>query len=92
MFLLLATFSIATPVGVGIGTGLTEADSSVLMNTTNQYVIAVLEAISAGMFVYIAFFELLLKEQSKPKDWQLWQAVACTVGAVVISAILALFH
>ena len=59
----MATFSLITPVGIGIGIALTETstDESDLQNAA----VSILQGLAAGTLIYVVFFEVLEKERAK---------------------------
>ena len=59
----MATFSLITPVGIGIGIALTETatEESNLQNSA----VAILQGLAAGTLIYVVFFEVLEKERAK---------------------------
>ena len=60
----MATFSLMTPLGIGIGAALTETVSE--GNDGSRTVpVAVLQGLAAGTLVYVVFFEILEKERAK---------------------------
>ena len=59
----MSTFSLITPVGIGVGIALTEtaSEDSSLQNA----VVTVLQGLAAGTLIYVVFFEVLEKERMK---------------------------
>merc|ERR1711992_254357 len=55
----MSTFSLITPVGIGIGIVVTESS-----NIEGSFV-AILQALAAGTLLYVVFFEVLEKERVK---------------------------
>ena len=60
----ISTFSLMTPLGIGIGMALTETVSGE-SDGSRTVVVAVLQGLAAGTLVYVVFFEILEKERSK---------------------------
>ena len=59
----MSTFSLITPVGIGVGIALTEtaSEDSSLQNAA----VTVLQGLAAGTLIYVVFFEVLEKERMK---------------------------
>ena len=59
----MSTFSLITPVGIGVGIALTEtaSEDSNLQNAA----VTVLQGLAAGTLIYVVFFEVLEKERMK---------------------------
>ena len=76
-------FAVMSPVGAAIGTGLTEgsAGHAGAMNIAS----AVLQAISAGVFLYVTFFEVLGREVGC--DHNILKVILILVGYAVIAVI-----
>ena len=74
---LVFTFSMATPVGVGIGMAVAEAG--------DIYEI-IFSSIAAGSFVYIACSEVVVEEFSIPGN-RYWKLLAFLVGASIITCL-----
>ena len=58
------TFSLMTPLGIGIGAALTETVSDG-HDGSRTVPVAVLQGLAAGTLVYVVFFEILEKERAK---------------------------
>ena len=58
------TFSLMTPLGIGIGAALTETVSEG-QDGSRTVPVAVLQGLAAGTLVYVVFFEILEKERAK---------------------------
>ncbi len=57
-------FSIASPIGMGLGIGLADMPPSLNGDIANS----VLQGIAGGTFLYITFFEVLPHELNQPKN------------------------
>lgn len=68
--------SVVSPLGVGAGIILTSHTNSVALTTAA----AVLQAVAVGTFVYVAFFEILVKEFSNGENGGIVKATATVVG------------
>ena len=71
-------FSLMTPIGIGIGVAISEKDSSQGQNIAT----AILQSISAGVFLYVTFFEVLHKEVGR--DHSVLKVLAMVVGVGVM--------
>ena len=56
------TLALISPIGAGIGLGLTESAEHV---STQAAVITVLQGLATGTLIYVVFFEIIEKERSK---------------------------
>jgi len=70
-------FCIATPLGIGIGWIFASDDD------TEQKVALILQALSAGTMIYVAFFEVIARERTKPAN-KLLQLAAIFLGYAVM--------
>merc|ERR1712198_417431 len=68
-------FSLASPIGVGIGIGMEDLPSSLPHDIAN----GVLQGIAGGTFLYITFFEVLPHEMNVPSH-RLWKVVFVVLG------------
>ena len=59
----ISTFSLITPIGIGIGIAVTESS-----NLEGSSSVAILQALAAGTLVYVVYFEVLEKEREKKRD------------------------
>lgn len=74
---LVTVFACATPLGVGIGMALAQAD--------DIYEI-IFSSIAAGSFVYIACTEVIVEEFSIPGN-RYWKLLAFILGAAIITSL-----
>jgi zinc transporter 1/2/3 len=58
----IATLALISPIGAGIGLGLTETAQELSAQTA---VITVLQGLAAGTLIYVVFFEIIEKERNK---------------------------
>ena len=72
---LIFTFSLATPLGVGIGMA--------VANAGNIYDV-IFSSLAAGSFVYIACTEVIVEEFSIPGN-RYWKLLAFLIGAAIIT-------
>ena len=80
-------FSVASPVGLGVGIALTD-----LPNTLPREIASgVLQGISGGTFLYITFFEVLPHEMNVPVN-RLMKVFFILLGYASICGILFLAH
>ncbi|XP_045211170.2 zinc transporter ZIP3-like isoform X2 [Mercenaria mercenaria] len=75
--------SFVSPVGVGIGILLTSQSE----NYTITIVSAILQAVAVGTFVYVAFFEILLKEFSAGENGRIAKAISTIFGYSIFAGI-----
>jgi len=76
-------FSLASPIGVGIGIGMEDLPSSLPHDIAN----GVLQGIAGGTFLYITFFEVLPHEMNVPSH-RLWKVVFVVLGFSCICGLL----
>ena len=72
---LIFTFSLATPLGVGIGMA--------VVNAGDIYDV-IFSSLAAGSFVYIACTEVIVEEFSIPGN-RYWKLLAFLIGAAIIT-------
>ena len=72
---LVLTFSLATPLGVGIGMA--------VVNAGDIYDV-IFSSLAAGSFVYIACTEVIVEEFSIPGN-RYWKLLAFLIGAAIIT-------
>lgn len=77
----IGVFAIMSPLGIGIGIGVTEAELS-----AGPLIQAVLEGLAAGTFVYITFLEILPHELNSPGK-QLLKVLFILLGFSVMAAL-----
>ncbi|KAK7933737.1 hypothetical protein WMY93_004633 [Mugilogobius chulae] len=77
----LIVFALMSPLGLGVGLGVMEADLS-----SGALVQAVLEGLSAGTFVYITFLEILPHELNSPGR-QLLKVLFLLLGFCVMAGL-----
>jgi zinc transporter 1/2/3 len=80
---LILGFSVMTPLGIVLGTGI----SALLDSTGEQVFEALFDAIAAGTFLYIASLDIIREEFLPPRNdrrikW-LWAAIGLTLMAIV---------
>jgi len=80
-------FSLASPLGVGVGIGLSGLPASIPQRICN----GVLQGIAGGTFLYITFFEVLPSELNVPKN-RLLKVLFVILGFAVFSALLLALH
>jgi zinc transporter 1/2/3 len=72
-------FALMTPLGILIGTGITEIVATPADGTENGLV-AVLQALAAGTLLYVAFFEVILRERVRFSGKGLMQLAFVILG------------
>ena len=83
-FLVMLTFSVSSPLGIGIGAIVCRYSSeSAEMDLT----VAVLESISTGTFLFVVFVELLPNELQLRESNALTQLILVLVGFVAMAAL-----
>lgn len=80
-------FSLASPVGMGIGIGLSDMKQSIARDVAN----GVLQGIAGGTFLYITFFEVLPHEFSSNK-MRLPKVLCLLIGYSIICGLLFVTH
>jgi len=80
-------FSIASPVGVGIGIAVADLPSSLPQDICN----GLLQGIAGGTFLYITFFEVLPHELNVPNK-RLWKVFFVILGYSCICGLLFITH
>lgn len=80
-------FSIASPIGMGMGIALTDLKQSLGRDIAN----GVLQGLSGGTFLYITFFEVLPHEMNN-SQLRLPKVVAVILGFACICALLFVTH
>lgn len=78
--------AVGTPLGVVLGTGL----QAELTGTTLLVVVATIQALATGIFLYITFAEILFEELKKKKDMK--YKIPCIVLGIVIIGSATLLH
>jgi len=76
-------FSIASPIGVGLGMAVADLPSSLPQDLCS----GVLQGIAGGTFLYITFFEVLPHELNLPQN-RLWKVLFIILGFSCICALL----
>ena len=85
--LFVVLFAIMSPLGIAIGTMVTElSDKGTVGSATAN---AILQALAAGTFIYVAFFEVLIKEVGQ--DHGVLKVLAVILGFTVMT-LLNLFN
>ncbi|KAK2845150.1 hypothetical protein Q5P01_011809 [Channa striata] len=79
----LLLFAIMSPLGIGLGIGLTEAKAS----PQHQLARCTLEGLAAGTFIYITFMEILPHELSSPRN-RMPKVAMLLVGFAMVTAVL----
>ena len=85
--LAVAIFSVASPVGIAIGIGVTGMQQSIGRDIANS----VLQGISCGTFLYIALLEVLFPELSNPNN-RMPKILGMLAGFALISILLIFTH
>lgn len=80
--------SVVSPLGVGTGIILTSHADSVALTT----VAAVLQAVAVGTFVYVAFFEILVREFSNGENGGIVKAISTVVGYSLFAVLQYVLH
>lgn len=80
-------FSIASPIGVGIGIAVADLPSSLPQDICNGF----LQGIAGGTFLYITFFEVLPHELNVPNK-RLWKVFFVILGYSCICGLLFITH
>merc|ERR1719470_405149 len=80
-------FSIASPIGVGIGIAVADLPSSLPQDICNGF----LQGIAGGTFLYITFFEVLPHELNVPNK-RLWKVFFVIIGYSCICGLLFMAH
>jgi len=76
-------FSIASPIGVGLGIAVADLPSSLPQDLCS----GILQGIAGGTFLYITFFEVLPHELNLPQN-RLWKVLFIILGFSCICALL----
>ncbi|XP_013884861.1 zinc transporter ZIP1 [Austrofundulus limnaeus] len=79
----LLLFSIMSPLGVAVGVGLTQTQTS----PRHRLARCTLEGVATGTFIYITFMEILPHELSSSRD-RLLKVVLMLLGFTVVTAVL----
>uniref|UniRef100_UPI0037E94B80 zinc transporter ZIP1-like n=1 Tax=Semicossyphus pulcher TaxID=241346 RepID=UPI0037E94B80 len=79
----LLLFAIMSPLGIGVGIGLTETK----MSPQHQLARCTLEGLAGGTFIYITFMEILPHELSSARN-RIPKVAALLVGFAVVTAVL----
>ena len=81
-------FCAMIPLGMVIGIGLGE-----VQGFAGQITSAVLQALAAGTFIYVIFFETLPGEMENSQD-RIWKSLAVFIGFIIVACVrlLGLFH
>ncbi|CAB3381969.1 Hypothetical predicted protein [Cloeon dipterum] len=84
LILSVGTFSLVTPLGIGIGIAVTsgESFSAETVSTT------VLQGMAAGTLIYVVFFEVLHRERSNLTHAGILQFLAVLVGFLVMFGLI----
>jgi len=85
--LAVAIFSIASPIGIAIGIGVTDMPESIGRDIANSS----LQGISCGTFLYIALLEVLFPELSNPNN-RMPKILTMLLGFSLISVLLMFTH
>jgi len=80
-------FSLASPLGVAVGIGLSDLPASLAQDCCN----GILQGIAAGTFLYITFFEVLPHELNVPRK-RLWKVFFVILGFACICGTLLITH
>jgi len=79
-------FALMTPVGIAVGTVITE-----FVNEPNQQaestLVAVLQTLASGTLLYVAFFEVVLRERARFSGKGLAQLAAVILGFATMSLV-----
>lgn len=78
-------FSIMSPLGIGIGMGITDGDS----NHSTALAAGLLQGIACGTFIYVTFFEVLPHEMNSSQD-RLLKVLCLIVGFSAVCGLLML--
>ncbi|XP_067008327.2 zinc transporter ZIP1 [Anabrus simplex] len=78
----IATFAAVTPLGIGVGLVLSNADDS----NTSTVATVVLQGMAAGTLLYVVFFEVLQRERANTQSG-IWQLLAIMAGFGVMFAL-----
>lgn len=81
--LVMLYMSVVSPFGVGIGIVLTSQEPNLSLATAS----AILQAIAVGTFVYVAFFEILLKEFTPGKNSRILKSISTVLGYTLVAVI-----
>ncbi|KAH3734893.1 zinc transporter ZIP3-like [Dreissena polymorpha] len=77
--------SLVSPIGVGLGILVTSDGENVVMETIS----AVLQSIAVGTFLYVAIFEIIMKEfQTVSYDNRVVKAVAVIIGYLTLCVVM----
>jgi zinc transporter 1/2/3 len=79
----ISTFALVSPLGIGIGIGLSESNGSVQEGVPN----AILQGMASGTLLYVVFFEVLQRERGS-KESGLKQLLAIVVGFGIMFGLL----
>ncbi|XP_042279051.1 zinc transporter ZIP1-like [Thunnus maccoyii] len=79
----LLLFAVMSPLGIGLGVGLTETKAS----SQHQLACSTLEGLAAGTFIYITFMEILPHELSHGRN-RIPKVAMLLVGFAVVTAVL----
>ena len=80
-------FSIASPLGMGIGIILSDLNQSLIVDFSN----AILQTIAGGTFLYVTFFEVLPHEFNQPNKRML-KCLFVLLGFSCIAALIFITH
>jgi len=80
-------FSIASPIGVGVGIAVADLPPSLPQDLCN----GILQGIAGGTFLYITFFEVLPHELNLPHN-RLWKVLFVILGFSCICALMFVGH
>lgn len=82
------TFSISSPVGMGVGIGLSHLRQNLARDIAN----GTLQGIAGGTFLYITFFEVLPHEFTSTAKHRLLKVLCVIAGYSVICTLIFLTH
>ena len=81
-FSYLAAFCLVSPIGIGIGMGVSEMSNI----ESRELIVSVLQALSGGTILYLVMFEIIQRERQKkvPKLLQLFAVLVGFAGMLTV--------